>query len=591
MSVVPQGKSVQALYRDYREGNLLVNRRYQRKLVWSVDEKRRLIDSIVRGYPIPLILLAERPSVHGKGRYEIVDGIQRFNAIFTFIENAFDYEGKYFDINEFTRAKQAAKDGAFEPVAGKRMLTPQECANILDYQLAVTIYPTTEDRNITDVFGRINSGGRQLSYQEQRQAGVVSAFAQLVRTLASELRGDVSKDILLLSEMPEISVDSTKEPHGYGIRAESTLWCRQGILSVKQLKDSEDEQIVADIAASVLKGAPLPISKELLDTIYDASTGEAKEIERDLVTYGEDRLTREIKATFSVLKQVIESCGGEPNFLRSTVRPGTFYPVKAPFYAIFMAFFDLVVKKQKSPDQPEKIMKALACLDEKLSKGGHYETTQNRETNISLTKGLIQDFFVDKVPPVLGHGPSLAIDFENALRRSRIETSRYEFKQGLLWLDEKRSWDGDLLGRLLETACGIANLGPSSEGYIFIGVADNREDVDRVRLLDHVEPRQIAHHFLVGIEREASRLKITVDDYVARIVQAFQNSVLSEPLKTQVMGGFDVITLNGLSAIRVLIPPQKDVSFVGGTAFSRDGSSTVKVEGPRLVAVTKLFHA
>ena len=32
MSVVPQGRSVQALYSDFREGNLLVNRRYQRKL-------------------------------------------------------------------------------------------------------------------------------------------------------------------------------------------------------------------------------------------------------------------------------------------------------------------------------------------------------------------------------------------------------------------------------------------------------------------------------------------------------------------------------------------------------------------------------
>jgi hypothetical protein len=590
MSVVPQGKSVQALYRDYREGNLLVNRGYQRKLVWSVDEKRRLVDSIVRGYPIPLILLAERPSVHGKGRYEIVDGIQRFNAIFTFIENAFDYEGKYFDINEFARAKQAAKDGAFAPVKGSPLFTPQECANILDYQLAVTVYPTTEDRNITDVFGRINSGGRQLSYQEQRQAGVVSAFARLVRTLASELRGDVSKDILLLSEMPEISVDSAKEPHAYGIRAEETLWCRQGILSVKQLKDSEDEQIVADIAASILKAAPLPVSKELLDTIYEGSSNEAKEIERHLVTYGEDRLTREIKATFSVFKQVLESCSDEPNFLRSTVRPGTFYPVKAPFYAIFMAFFDLVVKKQRSPDQPRRIMGALDRLDEKLSKGGHYETTENREKNIGLTKGLIQDFFVDKVPPVLGHGPSLSIDFENALRRSRIETSRYEFKQGLLRLDEKRSWDAALLCRLLETTCGIANLGPNSDGYIFVGVADKKADAERVKLLDKIEPRQVAHQFLVGIEREASHLKIRVEEYVARIVQTFQDSALSEPLKTQVMGGFDVITLNGLTAIRIRIPSQKDVSFMGGVAFSRNGSSTVKVEGPQLVAVTKLFQ-
>ena len=61
MSVVPQGKSVQALYRDFREGNLLVNRTYQRKLVWSSDEKKSLVDSILQGYPIPLILLAERP--------------------------------------------------------------------------------------------------------------------------------------------------------------------------------------------------------------------------------------------------------------------------------------------------------------------------------------------------------------------------------------------------------------------------------------------------------------------------------------------------------------------------------------------------
>ena len=33
MSVTPQGKSVQALYREYREGKFFVNRKYQRKLV------------------------------------------------------------------------------------------------------------------------------------------------------------------------------------------------------------------------------------------------------------------------------------------------------------------------------------------------------------------------------------------------------------------------------------------------------------------------------------------------------------------------------------------------------------------------------
>lgn len=590
MSVVPQGKSVQALYRDYREGNLLVNRRYQRKLVWSVDEKEYLIDSILRGFPIPLILLAERPDVHGRGKFEIIDGIQRFNAVFTFIENAFAVDGKMFDINQFARAKQAADDGLFQPIVGQPLLSPEECANVLDYQLAITVYPATDETAITEVFGRINSSGRQLSYQEQRQAGVVSEFARLIRILASELRGDVSKDVLLLSDMPEISVDSAKSPHGYGITAEQTLWCRQGILSVRQLRESEDEQFVADLTASILMGEPIPASKEFLDDLYDSEGENSKDIERRLSSYPASKLTRDIKSTFSVLKDVIETASPEPNALRSRVRPGTFYPVKAPFFAIFMAFFDLIVKQEKSPDQPKRIMAALDGLDDKLSKGGHYETTGNRLKNISLTKGLIQDFFVNKVPPVLGHGPSLVIDFENALRRSRIETPRYEFKQGVLRLDESRKIDTELLERIVETACGIANLGPDSDGYIFFGVADRKAHADRIVQIDGIAPREIGDHYLVGIEREAKILDISIDEYVKLLVAAFQGSELSPCLKSQILASFDTVTVQGLSAVRIVVPRQAEVSFVGTSAYSRVGSSTVKIEGPQLIAVSKLFH-
>jgi uncharacterized protein with ParB-like and HNH nuclease domain len=71
MSIVPHEMTVTEAYRLYRSGNLLVNRNYQRKLIWSVDEKEKLIGSILKGYPIPLILLAERPQVHGSGKYEI----------------------------------------------------------------------------------------------------------------------------------------------------------------------------------------------------------------------------------------------------------------------------------------------------------------------------------------------------------------------------------------------------------------------------------------------------------------------------------------------------------------------------------------
>ena len=69
MSTDPRGMSVQEGYRLYREQSLFVNRRYQRKLVWTEPEKARLIESILSGFPIPLILLAERSR---SGKYEII---------------------------------------------------------------------------------------------------------------------------------------------------------------------------------------------------------------------------------------------------------------------------------------------------------------------------------------------------------------------------------------------------------------------------------------------------------------------------------------------------------------------------------------
>ncbi|MDK4705382.1 DUF262 domain-containing protein [Rhizobium sp. CNPSo 4062] len=87
MSVAPKGLSIQSLYRDYRDGSLVINRQYQRKLVWTVAEKQKLIESVLLNYPIPLILLAEK-KVDGKGVIEVIDGMQRLNAIFSFIEHA-----------------------------------------------------------------------------------------------------------------------------------------------------------------------------------------------------------------------------------------------------------------------------------------------------------------------------------------------------------------------------------------------------------------------------------------------------------------------------------------------------------------------
>ena len=54
-----RNESVQLLFNWYSNGKFWVNRKYQRKLVWTLEEKQNFINSIARSYPIPLFLLAD----------------------------------------------------------------------------------------------------------------------------------------------------------------------------------------------------------------------------------------------------------------------------------------------------------------------------------------------------------------------------------------------------------------------------------------------------------------------------------------------------------------------------------------------------
>lgn len=588
MSITPRGMSVQEAYRNYRDGKLIVNRKYQRKLVWNLSEKQSLVDSIMKDYPIPLILLAEDSS---QNSYEIMDGMQRLNAIFAFIENHFPIEGRYFDTDEFSRAKQLAAEGVFS-AANKGtnvFLTPSEVADFLDYQLAVTVFPAGGEDKTTDVFGRINSGGRQLSLQERRQAGMVDDFSMLVRKLASEIRGDTSREILPLSEMPEISIDSVRADLRYELKAEEIFWCKQGIMWTRQLRESEDEEIIADICASLAIGQPIARSKELLDSYYDPSTNEYEQLRRSLSTYGVDRLYEEVKVTLSVLRGIIDEYSSENNALRSVINPGSTNPIKTAFYTLFMAMHQLVIVEELSPDSSINIMAALKNLQSDIKTTAKYSKTEDRVRNIDKTKGLISRHFVKKDPPMLRHGAGLALDLENSLRRSRVETGRYECKQGFVDLSPNRSEDKNLPNKILETICGIANLGPDADGFIFIGVADKKSDADRIKDLDGIDCVTVGSRYIVGIEREFQYLKCDHESYVDRILSFIRNSDLSDTLKHQVLTQVDYVDYRGISVIRIRIPAQKEISFLGDVAYTRENSSTVEANGKKLLAINGLF--
>lgn len=587
MSLTPRGMSIQEAYRLYADGKFLVNRRYQRKLVWSEQEKKHLIDSIQHNFPIPLFMFARVD--HDDSALEVIDGMQRLNAIFSYIEHRFkDESGFCFDVSQNPRARIQRDAGAFFEFPEEVMrLNDKECAAFLEYQLAVTIDTEGDESRINEVFGRINSGGRRLSPQEQRQAGLVSGLSEFVRRLAMELRGDDSPDVLPLNQMPAVSFNTPKERQGYGVDATDIFWCKHGIILPSDLAKAEDEQVLADISISLLNGSPLNASREIFDNYFSSGSDEFNQIEQKLASYGPDRLRSEIIAVISNIRATFET--GSFLAIRTCAQEKPKNTARTAFFALFNAYYNLMIKGGLLPDDFSGIRKSLAGFQNVLTMQAHYTKSEDRIKNIGITTGLIQNFFTRKDTPVIGGGHALVIDIENSLRRSRFEASRYEFKIGCCTLSDNPTLDPDMYSKLARTAAAIANASPDADGFIYLGVADKKSAAERVSELFGGNYHQIGDVFFVGLLHDLKCLGINLESYIKKLIQELQKTDLADPLKTQLITCLEHAEYRGAPFVRLRVPIQKELTSFRGEYPIRKNSDTVNMTAAETLSQSKLF--
>lgn len=172
----------------YRDGALDLSPNFQRRSVWKVGAKSYLIDTIIRGLPIPIIFLRDRKSDPKKfsPRREVVDGQQRLRTVISFVApkmlKDFDPDRDDFKINKNHNADLA--NHTFET------LSDENKNQILDYQFSVNVFPSdTDDREVKQVFARMNSSGYRLNSQELRHAEFFGAFKTLAENLSNEQLG------------------------------------------------------------------------------------------------------------------------------------------------------------------------------------------------------------------------------------------------------------------------------------------------------------------------------------------------------------------------------------------------------------------
>jgi hypothetical protein len=188
--------------RDFEEwdegGDLVLAPKFQRRNVWSPKARSYLMDTILRGKPIPKIYMRQdvNPNTRRTTR-EIVDGQQRLRTVLSFLKDGFKISKAH---NETFRGKTFSG------------LDKKTQADILKYEFVVDLLEDTPDPEVYDLFARINTYAEKLKAQELRNAKWFGEFKSSVYLLAREFltffetnKLFTPKQILRMSEAEFIS--------------------------------------------------------------------------------------------------------------------------------------------------------------------------------------------------------------------------------------------------------------------------------------------------------------------------------------------------------------------------------------------------
>ncbi len=179
-------KSVSTIIDWKKKKFLEVNNEYQRGAVWTSRQERLLIDSMMRGYAIPLFyfhFISHVADGLSSQSYEIIDGQQRINAIYKFVSNELrlfnPQKDKRTGMPKFLCEEECSWGGkTFET------LTPEDKDRFLDIQLQIVRIESANDNEIRDLFVRLQSG-LPLNAQEKRDAWP-GKFSEFVKKTAGK---------------------------------------------------------------------------------------------------------------------------------------------------------------------------------------------------------------------------------------------------------------------------------------------------------------------------------------------------------------------------------------------------------------------
>jgi len=247
--------------------------KFQRRSVWTDTARSFLMDTIVRGKPIPKVFIRQKinPTTR-KSIREVVDGQQRLRTILSFMKDGFviskrhnkTYGGLYF--------------------SQLSQLNDDIQTQILNYEISVDLLVNMSDADVLDVFGRLNSYSVILNEQEKLNATHFGPFKTLADNLAHQ---------------------------------NNSFWVDNKILKEQDVLRMQDVQLTADLLIGMVEGIR---SKKQLKKFYE-------QFEKAF-DYDTDDLAQKFQHVVDIIKELF----GENLKEREFRRPHVFYSLFMSIY-------------------------------------------------------------------------------------------------------------------------------------------------------------------------------------------------------------------------------------------------------------------
>ena len=536
-----KGTYILDMFMRYQGNKLFINRKYQRKLVWTVEEKQEFINTILLRYPVPLFLLVKYKAGDNKDyQYDVIDGLQRLDAIFSFIKNEFPARGRdgklhYFNVDALAGSADIV---TAENIKVQENVFDMETSRMfLNYELPVS---TTEasDQDVISIFKRINSTGRKLSKQDLRQAGAVGEFADLVRRTACEIRGDVTEDdIVLFRQMPELSLSNKKLRYSIDIR--QSFWMKQGILTPENIRISRDEELVARIYGCILLGKSVSPSSKTVDLFYSEPSMYYQKLNCLVREQGSEYLMGLFLDIYRDIIRIVDSVNmtfEKLLFVNSETRGKS-----KVFLALFLTLYELWSDHFVINDYREAafVLKGAGNREFKEITDDTEWNADVRNTSIRRLKSILQPKMVKRLPakPVSEWEKEL----EKMLSSYGAEQQMYDFKLGLTNLENGQRNPG-CISKIVKTLTAMVNTHPEKTATVLLGVANDLSAAQSHK--DHYGVTWVEYKrcYVTGVESEMKKYwKNDPDAYKGFIRSVVEKEPIREEYKDQILKDMHMI--------------------------------------------------